>query len=295
MEPFLFHFTRECPLDESILRQRPLPNDLQSLHYHDAFELGYCYSGEGLFLIDGEIMPFQEGAAVMIYRGQLHKAQSASAEGSEWVFLSADLALTLSDIDPSRLNGLLVPPEGFSPADCLLTEQKDPVIPLLIRTVIEELDRKEEGYRGTVRALLWAALSRHHRLMRDHCMEDTGTPDLLLEIDPAIHYLTAHFTEEVRIAELAALCHLSEATLRRRFRERLGLSPQDYLHQLRVRDAAMRLMTSDCSVSEAAYQAGYNTLSCFFRQFCRLYGISPTAWRKERRKHSFQAEEEAAF
>ncbi len=64
------------------------------------------------------------------------------------MFLSVDLPLTLSDIDPGRLGGLLDPPEGFSPADCLLTEQKDPVLPTLIRTIIDELDRKEEGYQG---------------------------------------------------------------------------------------------------------------------------------------------------
>jgi AraC-like DNA-binding protein len=288
VEPYLLHFTRESPMDEKIIRQTPLPEECPSLHYHNVFELGYCYSGTGQFLIDGEIVPFQEGTAVMIYRGQLHRAQSTPDEWSEWVFLYADLPLVLSDIDPSRLNGLLAPPEGFSPVDCLLTEQKDPLLPGLIRTIIEEVDRKEEGYRGSVCGLLWTALSRHHRLMQNHRTETMGAPDSLLEIDAAVYYLSHHFAEEVHISQLAELCHLSEATLRRRFRERLGLSPQDYLHQLRVHDAAMRLMTTDCSVSEAAYKAGYNTLSCFFRQFDRLYGVSPTVWRKEHREGSFQ-------
>ena len=46
----------------------------------------------------------------------------------------------------------------------------------------------------------------------------------------------------------------------------------------------MRLMASSCSVSEAAYEAGYNTLSCFSRQFRQLYGTSPTVWREENRE-----------
>lgn len=270
-------------MDEGVFRQALFPDAIQSLHYHNAFELGYCYSGSGLFLIDGEIVPFQEGAAVMIYRGQLHKAQSTSKEWSEWVFLSVDLPLTLSDIDPGRLGGLLDPPEGFSPADCVLTGQKDPVLPALIRTIIDELDQKEEGYQGTIRGLLWAALSRHHRLMRKHCTKTTGNPQPLLDIGPAISYLSAHFTEDIRVPELAALCHLSEVSLRRRFRERLGLSPQDYLHQIRIHNAAIRLMASSCSVAEAAYGAGYNTLSCFSRQFHRIYGVSPTVWRRNAR------------
>ena len=283
VEPYLFAFTRERPMDEYVVRQALFPDAIQSLHYHDAFELGYCYSGAGLFLIDGEIVPFREGAAVMIYRGQLHKAQSTSQEWSEWIFLSADLPLTLSDVNPGRLAGLTDPPEGFSPADCLLTEQKDPILPGLIRTVIEETEQKREGYREIVRGLLWAALVRHHRLMCRGCTGLAGDPQTLLDIGPAISYLSAHFTEDIRVPELAALCHLSEVSLRRRFRERLGLSPQDYLHQLRIHDAAIRLMTSSCSVAEAAYGAGYNTLSCFSRQFHRIYGVSPTVWRRDAR------------
>ena len=99
-------------MDEFVCRQALFPDAIQSLHYHDAFELGYCYSGTGLFLIDGEIVPFREGAAVMIYRGQLHKAQSTSREWSEWVFLSADLPLMLSEDVYKRQGGGHQPHSG---------------------------------------------------------------------------------------------------------------------------------------------------------------------------------------
>lgn len=276
-----FRLSREKPIDDSIVRQSPGPGDLESLHYHNAFELGYCYSGSGLFLIDGEIVPFQAPCAVMIYQGQLHKAQSSASHPSEWVFLSADLSLLLTGLDPAALRDVLPIPAGFSPARCLIGAQDDPLIPGLISAVIQEISGREAGYLDAVRGLMWAALLRHRRLLLASRTGPARDRKPLQEIGPAISYLSAHYSCEVRVPKLASLCHMSEASLRRRFHEQVGLSPLDYLHKLRVIAAAVALLEPSCTVTEACFSVGYNTMSCFSRQFHRFFGCSPTGWRKQ--------------
>ena len=41
-------------------------------HIHDCFELGYCYSGEGLFLVEDKILPFRAGDAAIINHREVH-------------------------------------------------------------------------------------------------------------------------------------------------------------------------------------------------------------------------------
>lgn len=55
---------------------QPLPGAIQGLHHHDALEVGYCREGAGIFIIDGEVLPFSAPCATVLYPGQLHKACS---------------------------------------------------------------------------------------------------------------------------------------------------------------------------------------------------------------------------
>lgn len=48
---------------------QPLPGAIQDLHHHDALEVGYCREGAGIFIIDGEVLPFSAPCATVIYPG----------------------------------------------------------------------------------------------------------------------------------------------------------------------------------------------------------------------------------
>ena len=78
----------------------------ESLHYHNFLELGYCERGSGIFIIDGEIIPFSEQCTTIIYDGQVHIAKSISPEKSLWHFLYIDLSKLFSGTEQFDL-GLL--------------------------------------------------------------------------------------------------------------------------------------------------------------------------------------------
>ena len=67
---------------------QPLPDAIQDLHHHDALEVGYCREGAGIFIIDGEVLPFSAPCATVIYPGQLHKACSIGEPASRWLSLT---------------------------------------------------------------------------------------------------------------------------------------------------------------------------------------------------------------
>ena len=91
----------------------------------------------------------------------------------------------------------------------------------------------------------------------------------------AIHFLRAHFTEPVRIGDLAAIAQLSPSAFHRQFKAVTSMTPLQYQKQLRLLEAR-RLMTVDAAnVEKAAFRVGYESPSQFSREYGRMFGMSP--------------------
>ena len=78
------------------------------------------------------------------------------------------------------------------------------------------------------------------------------------------------------VRELAASAHVSEAYFRREFNHYFGQSPNRYIRSCRLERAALLLETGLCSVTEAASQCGFDSLSYFSSEFRKAYGTVPS-------------------
>lgn len=79
--------------------------------------------------------------------------------------------------------------------------------------------------------------------------------------------------------ELAALCHLSTSSFKRKFKENFGNSPKKYIAQKKVEKAAELLKSKDLRISDIAYDVGFDSLATFNRNFSNIYGKSPSEYR----------------
>ncbi len=101
-------------------------------------------------------------------------------------------------------------------------------------------------------------------------------------------YLDAHFARRVTLGELAKAIHLSPNYLSSIFRKELGVTVTQYLRQRRMRLAEQLLMEGKHTISEVAYQVGYQNYRDFHRNFVREGKRSPRAFQRlcrSRRKH----------
>lgn len=93
-------------------------------------------------------------------------------------------------------------------------------------------------------------------------------------------YLVAHYRQPIHIDELAALIHRSPNYTISMFREVIGVSPIQYIHLLRMKEACNLLTNSDLSVTEISNYLGYYDHSYFFRIFKKYTSMSPTAYKQ---------------
>jgi len=82
-----------------------------------------------------------------------------------------------------------------------------------------------------------------------------------------------------RVAELAAIAHLSPVQLERRCRGTLGLSPRRLIQRLRLERAVHLITTTDATLGDIASECGFYDQSSFTRQFRFVLGLSPGAYR----------------
>ena len=89
--------------------------------------------------------------------------------------------------------------------------------------------------------------------------------------------------EEWPVRRLARVSGVSEAHFARSFKQAFGLPPHRYLLTRRVERAKALLRETDLSITEIAFQTGWESLGTFGRTFRDITGESPGAIRERER------------
>ena len=259
------------------------PNENPSnVHYHNFLEIGYCESGAGLFIVDGEIIPFNGKCVSIIYEGQIHIAKSIAPEKSLWHFLYIDLEKLFYKVDPVELKALKCTQYAFYTFPNIIHYQDDPALYHMVSEVMAECAACQENYLAVVRGLVFAVLVHHGRYMQ-HPHSRAGTAEktfLLFELSELLSYISRHYTEDITIEDLCGVSNMSKSTLQRKMTAGIGYSPLQYVQRLRTSHAAVLLQDKSIPITEVATRSGYNSISSFNRCFINRFGVSPTQWQK---------------
>lgn len=95
-----------------------------------------------------------------------------------------------------------------------------------------------------------------------------------------IEWLTAHLDQQVTVAELAAMAHMSARTFARRFVQETGTTPLRWLTGQRILFAQQLLEETDESVDRIAVLAGFGNPTAFRHHFRAWRSTTPYAYRR---------------
>lgn len=91
----------------------------------------------------------------------------------------------------------------------------------------------------------------------------------------AAAWLLEHYAGPVTVADLAAVAHMSPATLHRHFKAATGMTPVRFQKQLRLQEARRLLVAGDTTAAQVAEVVGYRSATQFNREYRRVYGRPP--------------------
>lgn len=99
-------------------------------------------------------------------------------------------------------------------------------------------------------------------------------------------YIAMHYAEELTVEDLARQTGVSRSYLFRVFKKHYGLSPQEYLLEVRLKTACRLLRETDSTIGMVAAFTGFQNSLYFSRIFKQRRGTTPSAYRQARRKLS---------
>ena len=103
-----------------------------------------------------------------------------------------------------------------------------------------------------------------------------------LKID-VIDYVYKNFRDpELTVGTLASAFGYSERRLNDIFHEQVGTSAKRYINDLRISDAAQKLLKTDLGIEAIGLESGFECLRTFLRAFKAKTGKTPTEYRVAR-------------
>lgn len=151
--------------------------------------------------------------------------------------------------------------------------------------LFREFILRQPGYAEITAAMFTEVLIHLGRFVREDAPELQQT-HLRSQLAKTAVYIHNHYTENISVANLAEMEHMSERWYRELFREAFGASPSSYITALRMAFARKLLRETNLPIAQVAQSCGYEDSLYFSRLFCKKNGMPPTAYQKGWKKES---------
>jgi AraC-like DNA-binding protein len=155
----------------------------------------------------------------------------------------------------------------------------DPLVASLLTQIIREfsdLGKLADDAAAAYLAALLSALTKDARYQKQpqqfHHVDASDCSPLSQQI---IHYLEAHYSEDLSLDDLAQALGYNKSYLCIAFKKDTRQTILDCLNMIRIRSAAALIVYSDHSLSQVAELCGFTTVSHFNRVFLKYAGITP--------------------
>lgn len=91
-------------------------------------------------------------------------------------------------------------------------------------------------------------------------------------------HIQSNLDEDLTLEALASIAHFSPVHFHCVFKGMVGETVVEHIRRIRLERAAIRLSVSDSTVTEAAFDAGYETVESFSRVFKKMFGCPPSRY-----------------
>ena len=256
---------------ESITKSKYDSDWHSTLHTHPFTELFYVVDGKGEFNIQGQRFPVKPNNFVIINPQVEHTELSSPDEPLEYIVLGIN-GLSFSNLTPVSEGGH--PFSFFNLRD----EQKD--ILRYLNAMVQEATSQQMSYELVCHNLLEILLIkilRHQHFDLEVGKQSKATKDISF----IKHYLETYYHESIQLEDLASMTHLSRFYISHSFKKEIGMSPMEYLIDIRIKESKILLRTTNYSISQVADIVGFTTPTYFSKQFRKSTGISPTDYREQ--------------
>ena len=236
-------------------------------NWHENLEILLISGGEGAIIYGSEEFTLCEGDIVVVNSDALHRIYSKT--GVDYLYIIIDESFCLE-------NGISTRERSFTRT---FRSQETERLLFELAEVYAKYRHNPDPAATLTAEVRFALLA----LLLDLCKSHSETTVTMQKgekssdryVKRVISYMGEHYNEPLSLDSLAELCGISKHHLAREFKRYTSYTVLTYLNIIRTKNAEV-FMAEGMSVTEAAFECGFESLSYFSRTYKKIMGVSPS-------------------
>lgn len=253
------------------------PQYIMSFHWHVEFEIIRILKGTFHLSIDDQEYIVSQGSSIIIPAGALHAGDPKDCT-YECIVFDMNMLMNKNDsccklirqIIDHKVELIYVYPESYND------------IHQTVWSTFDAITSKRNGYQlavlGTLYQLIGIIFSENYYNPAPE--SPPRNHRRIIQLKTALEFMESSYHAPLSLKEMSDSVHMSPKYFCRFFQEMTHRTPIDYLNYYRIERACYQLLTTDQSITEVAYNSGFNDLSYFIKTFKKYKGITPKQYLK---------------
>lgn len=275
---------------KNVIPHNTFDDTFTKYHFHNCIEIGICYGGEHSLRFEDSVYQITTGMFFVLSPYTMHfmnrDNNSTADDDCEYLYIKPEELL--QSFYPFEIPSELLWYKN-SAVPFIFSKETHPVIYDILRQIISEFREQHTNYKIAIRGLLLSLMSKLTNAIVDTSsfspLADSYSVKYqnMSKIFPALKHIHQNFAGQLKIAELAELCHMSSSGFCTLFSALMHCSPNRYVNKLRLENACRLLHSTELPILDISIESGFSSLSNFYRMFKEHYGIPPLKWRNKKR------------
>lgn len=253
------------------------PHYNMAYHWHMEYEIIRILKGSFLVTLDEQEFLAKEHDVLFIPAGMLHAGIPDHCV-YECAIFDINMLLKNNSVCKKYLTDIMqhsIVIQNFLPRS--LSK-----IHTIVWSLFSALSKKKSGYelitQGTLYEFFGIILQNHY-----YEMNPSITPHghkRVLQLKKVLEFIENSYDQTITLEELSKEIGMSPKYFCRFFQEMTHRTPIDYLNYYRIEHACYELSTEDSSITEVAFNCGFNDISYFIKTFKKYKGTTPKKYMK---------------
>ena len=261
-------------------------------HWHYFAEFVYMLDGTASMTADGDTFTAEAGDLVIFPPSCVHSISAADSRTPVYSVLKFDIGKfpSISSYSPSPSGLFRYARESGMPILFDKAAAREMECESIFADCINEMKNFRYGYDVMLRSQIYRLIYRIIRHWESsglniwECPASDGTDR---SIDNITEYIDSRLGENIRVADIAAECHLSYSAFAAKFRGRYGMSCKEYIERMRIYKAEEYLIFTDLDIDFIGQETGFSDCSHFIKSFKKYRGATPGKFRASRRQQPY--------
>lgn len=280
------HFADKSVFPINIFKSEMIIPEIHKIprHFHSEMEIIYFREGGVIYEVDYIPHRVEKESIILIPRNSIHSGVIYDFSKHKNIVYIFDFSILESPVHDFCSNKFILPVKnGEIKFPSVIENSKGyfGILKEILLKIYELNEEKRTAYELEIKSKLMQFFSELYKNnLGTNISDKTNRKSNKKNITKVFDFIHNNFDRNISRKDVVKILGVSDSQFTRIFKDVTGNTFSDYLNTYRIIKSAHLLIHSDLSVTEIAYECGFQEISYFIRVFNKKMEITPSKYRK---------------